>query len=163
MMIGSLRKEQVRILRNAAERTEVATPHEHPRGMGVAGLLKSDVFGLPSTLDSHTQAQIAKQNKLIAKRTAGKLSPDEESELEALKQYLDSLGYSRASRDPMYELFVEKMHQINGLPLDKLFTEEELKQQEELSERVVRELLKIENTKDLSSLAQELRIQLEGN
>ena len=63
------------------------------------------------------------------------------------------------------------LHSCAGLPIKIIIvhddandgTEEELKQQEELSERVVRELLKIENTKDLSSLAQELRIQLEGN
>jgi hypothetical protein len=54
MMIGSLRQVQVRILRGDGNRTTVVEPSKHPRGVGVAGLLKSEYWGLPSTLDSHT-------------------------------------------------------------------------------------------------------------
>ena len=162
LLIGGLRKEQVRVLENTPSGTKVTEPFEHPRGMGVAGLLKSDVFGLPSTLDWHTRNQIDQLNKLVALRQRGGITEDQENELEKLKSYLDFLGFSKASRDPMYQLFLERMHDLNGLPIDKLFTEQELKQQEQLSERIVRELLKVENTKDLSALAQELKIQLEA-
>jgi hypothetical protein len=33
----------------------VEVPDEHPQGMGVTGLLKSELFGLSSTLDIETE------------------------------------------------------------------------------------------------------------
>ena len=44
MMVGSLKREQVHILRREGGRTVVDVPEEHPQGMGVTGLLKSDLF-----------------------------------------------------------------------------------------------------------------------
>lgn len=70
MMIGSLRKEQVRILRTAGGNTTVDEPREHPRGMGVAGLLKSEYFGLPSTLDSDTLSKLQKPGAARSLRAA---------------------------------------------------------------------------------------------
>ncbi len=53
MMIGSLRREQVHILRTEGGKSVVEIPDEHPQGMGVAGLLKSEMFGLSSTVSGH--------------------------------------------------------------------------------------------------------------
>lgn len=57
-MIGSLRKEQVRILSKKNGKVEVDELDDHPQGMGFAGLLKSEYFGLRSTLDSETLRRI---------------------------------------------------------------------------------------------------------
>ena len=59
LMIGGLRKEQVRILSNDQGYSDVSEPTDDPQGMGVAGLLKSDMFGLPSTLDSKNTRVVA--------------------------------------------------------------------------------------------------------
>jgi hypothetical protein len=67
-MIGSLRREQVRILRKERGRSVVETPSEHPQGMGVAGLLKSEMFGLPSTLDGPTLRKLDERNELLARK-----------------------------------------------------------------------------------------------
>ena len=162
MMIGSLRKEQVRILKNENGRIEVRTPDEHPQGMGVAGLLKSELFGLPSTLDRHTLQQLQKRNELLAKKRRAELSPSEQEELTKLRDYLEDLGFSREYRDPLYQMFIEKMYEVRSQPLDTILTPEELKAQEELAEEIVRELVKRERTDELSALAQELRIQVKG-
>ena len=162
MMIGSLRKEQVRILKSENGRTEVHTPDEHPQGMGVAGLLKSELFGLPSTLDRHTLQQLQKRNELLAKKRRAELSPSEQEELTKLRDYLEDLGFSREYRDPLYQMFIEKMYEVRSQPLDTILTPEELKAQEELAEEIVRELVKRERTDELSALAQELRIQVKG-
>jgi len=51
IMIGSLRIEQVRILRKTKTGSvEVSEPDIDPQGMGFAGLLKSELFGLRSTV-----------------------------------------------------------------------------------------------------------------
>lgn len=66
IMIGSLRKEQVKILRRQKDVLTIDEPDEHPQGMGISGLLKSDLFGLRSTVDSETLRRLDKRNYLFA-------------------------------------------------------------------------------------------------
>ena len=66
MMVGSLKREQVHILRSDGNRTVVDTPDVHPQGMGVTGLLKSDLFGLSSTLDTETERRLYRRNYLFS-------------------------------------------------------------------------------------------------
>ncbi len=161
MMIGNLRKEQVRILRNDADKTDIITPHEHPQGMGVAGLLKSEMFGLPSTLDRDTLGKLEQRNTLLAKKHRGDLENAESAELQTLQAYLEDLGFAHESRDPLYQLFIEKMYAIKSAPLDEVLSAEELAKQEKLAERIVAELIKREKTDEMSMLARELKLQLE--
>jgi len=135
MMIGSLKREQVRILRKEGRQVIVDTPDENPQGMGVAGLLKSEMFGLPSTLDLPTIQDLQKRNELLAKKASDGLTDEENRELIRLRNYLDDLGFSREYRDPMYQLFIQKMYETRNLPLDQLFTEEELKVQNEHAQK----------------------------
>jgi len=162
MMIGSLRREQVRILRKEHGHSLVETPEEHPQGMGVAGLLKSEMFGLQSTLDGPTLRKLQERNELLAKKAKEGLSALEESRLERLRAHLDDLGFSRENRDPLYQIFIQKMHEARARPLDELLTPEELAAREQLASEVVAELVKKERTDDLSSLARELKILAGG-
>ena len=86
LMIGSLRREQVRILRNDRGKSIVEIPYEHPQGMGVAGLLKSEMFGLPSTLDMPTLRKLEERNELLARKAKERLSKSEEAKLARLRQ-----------------------------------------------------------------------------
>ena len=162
MMIGSLRKEQVHIIRKVDGSTLVEQPDEHPQGMGVSGLLKSEVFGLPSTLDLHTLNTLQRRNDLLAKRSHGKLSHNEQQELDCLIVRLDDLGFSREYRDPMYQLFIEQMYKVRRKPLDELLSEDELKEQNAVAEKIIEQLVKAQRMDDLSSLAQELSDKLKG-
>lgn len=158
LMIGSLRKEQVRILKCQSGQTTVDTPDEHPQGMGVAGLLKSELFGLPSTLDSHTLKQLQLRNELLALKAQRVLTKEEENALKKLRDHLDDLGFSREYRDPLYQQFIEQMYAVRSLPLDKILTAKELKEQEALAKKIVTKLVKTEKTDELSALARELKI-----
>jgi len=158
LMIGSLRKEQVRILRCEDGRTAVDAPDQHPQGMGVAGLLKSELFGLPSTLDSHTLKLLQERNELLALKAKGKLSPQQELRLKSLRDGLDDLGFSREYRDPLYQLFIEQMYAVRSQPLDRLLTAKEKKDQQALAEKIVTKIVKTEKTEELSALARELKI-----
>ena len=51
LMLGSLRKQQVRVLREEKGICIAEEPVQDPRGMGFSGLLRSDMFGLQSTVD----------------------------------------------------------------------------------------------------------------
>nr|WP_281719729.1 ATP-binding protein [Nitrosomonas nitrosa] len=158
MMIGGLRKEQVRILRREGDRTAVDVPDEHPQGMGVAGLLKSDVFGLSSTLDQQTLSDLQRRNELLAKRAKQGLTHKEQDELERLRRYLDELGFSREYRDPMYQLFLQKMYETRSQPLSQLLPDEELKAQEALAEQIAKTLIVEERTGELAELAKALKV-----
>ncbi|NWO03456.1 MAG: AAA family ATPase [Idiomarinaceae bacterium] len=160
MMVGSLKKEQVHIIKNNGDKTLVEQPDEHPQGMGVSGLLKSEMFGLPSTLDRHTLNTLQRRNDLLAKRKHEGLNHDEQQELDCLVVRLDDLGFSREYRDPMYQLFIEQMYQVRSKPLDELLSEEELQEQNALAEKIMEQLVKAQRKEDLSSLAQELAEKL---
>jgi hypothetical protein len=157
-MVGSLRKEQVRILRCQGGRTTVDTPDEHPQGMGVAGLLKSELFGLPSTLDSHTLNQLQRRNELLALKAKKAVTQKQEEELKKLRDQLDDLGFSREYRDPLYQQFIEQMYAVRSLPLNKLLSPKQLKEQEALAKKIVTKIVRTEKTDELSALAQELKI-----
>ncbi len=158
LMIGSLRKEQVRILRCEGGKTTVDTPDEHPQGMGVAGLLKSELFGLPSTLDSHTLKQLQRRNELLALKAKKALTAKQEEELRKLRDQLDDLGFSREYRDPLYQQFIEQMYAVRSLPLDKILSPKQLKEQEALAKKIIKKIVRTEKTDELSTLAQELKI-----
>lgn len=157
MMVGSLKREQVHILRREADRTVVQSPFEHPQGMGVAGLLKSELFGLPSTLDPQTLDDLQRRNELVAKKACEGLTVEEEEQLERLRRYLEELGFSRENRDPMYQLFVEKMYKAKSQPINKLLTPVELAEQEALAESIIKELVISERTGELAELARLLK------
>ena len=128
--------------------------------MGVVGLLKSEMFGLPSTLDAPTLRELQERNELLAKKAKQGLTEAEESRLAHLRKHLEDLGFSREYRDPLYQLFIQKMYEARSQPLNKLFTEDELREQEALAKAIVTKLVKQDRQSDLSALAQELKIQL---
>lgn len=158
MMISGLRKEQVRILRREGNRTVVDVPDEHPQGMGVTGLLKSNVFGLSSTLDQQTLSDLQRRNELLARQAKQALTHKEQDELERLRRFLDELGFSREYRDPMYQLFIQHMYEARSQPLSQLLSEEELKAQEALAQKIAQKLLIEERTGELAELAKALKL-----
>ena len=60
LVIAGLEKSQVQIMQRdeGTGHISAVTPEQDPRGMGVAALLTSDLFGLRSTLDLETDRQI---------------------------------------------------------------------------------------------------------
>jgi uncharacterized protein YnzC (UPF0291/DUF896 family) len=157
MMVGSLRREQVHILRREGDATAIHTPYEHPQGMGVAGLLKSELFGLPSTLDQQTLDDLQRRNDLLGRQASKGLTPAETEELQRLRRYLEELGFSREYRDPMYQLFVQKMYEAKSQPINKLLTPAELAEQEALAASIIKELVTTERKGELAELAKLLK------
>lgn len=141
MMVGSLKREQVHIMRRDAYRTVVDTPDEHPQGMGVTGLLKSELFGLSSTLDLETERRLKRRNDLFVKapRTA-----EEDAELTLLSTELADLGFSNADfRDPDYALFVRKLAEHRRLRRPNL-TADEIAEQDKVADQIIDEILRDE-------------------
>ncbi len=141
MMVGSLKREQVHILRRQDQTTLVDTPDEHPQGMGVTGLLKSELFGLTSTLDVETEGRLFRRNELFVKQPR---SPEEDAELSRLSAELADLGFSTADfRDPDYALFVRRMAQHRKFRKPTLSPEEQA-EQSRLADEIINEILREE-------------------
>ncbi|MFI8556888.1 AAA family ATPase [Pseudomonas putida] len=144
MMVGSLKREQVHILRRIGSRTVVDIPDIHPQGMGVTGLLKSELFGLASTLDIETERRLFRRNELFVKSPR---TTDEDAELSRLSAELADLGFSTADfRDPDYALFVRKMAQHRKFRQPTL-TPEEQDEQSRIADEIIGEILREEALK----------------
>ncbi|WP_233827627.1 AAA family ATPase [Paraburkholderia sp. ZP32-5] len=162
ILLGSLQREQVHILRKGPDRTVVDVPDENPRGMGVAGLLKSELFGLSSTLDQRTIEDLDRRNELLAKEARNELVPGERTELERLKAYLTDLGFSREYRDPLYQLFIQKMYEARSLPMAQLLTQEQQTHQDQLAQQIAKAMVADKRLSEMESLAKALRPTKEG-
>ncbi|MEK8029071.1 AAA family ATPase [Pseudaquabacterium rugosum] len=141
MMVGSLRREQVHILRRQGQKTMVDTPDEHPQGMGVTGLLKSELFGLSSTLDTETERRLFRRNELFVRQPR---TVEEDAELARLSAELADLGFSTADfRDPDYALFVRRMAQHRRFRKPTLSPEEQA-EQSRIADEIIEEILREE-------------------
>lgn len=157
MMVGSLRREQVHILRRDGDRTVVDTPDEHPQGMGVTGLLKSDLFGLASTLDIETERRLFRRNALFAqdKRTAA-----EEAEMRRLSQELADLGFANSDfKDPFYARFVKKMAKHTRFHKPVL-SAEELAEQDAIADEIVAEILRDQENDGMAARMEAIRAEI---
>lgn len=104
LAIAELKKEQIQVLRKDAEGQSLAeTPLESPIGMGVNGILTSDMFDMATTLDQHTSKVIEDRRELLEKDS---LTEAESRKLSELNNSLDRLGYSYTHPDEDYRQFL---------------------------------------------------------
>jgi predicted ATPase len=109
LAIAELEKEQVQVMKKSDESVMAFQPMESPRGMGINFLLRSDMFGLKTTIDQPTTKDIEARNKLASKPDP--LTSDEKDELKRLNDRLEPLGFNLSTDDPDYmNYLVEKYH-----------------------------------------------------
>ena len=139
IMIGSLRKEQVRILRKTnAGTVNVGEPDIDPQGMGFAGLLKSELFGLRSTVDTETLRRVDRRNALYAK--GEQRTNEENAEMTRLSDELSDLGFAQDFKDPYYAMFVQKMAKHTKFH-KQMLTPEEQQEQDSVAEQIIDKIL----------------------
>ena len=140
LVFAGLRKEEVRILKRGIQGSALAAePMSDPRGMGVAGILTSDLFGLRTTLDAPTQFELDRQRELS---TRADLKKEEEEELSSVTERLAALGFWTTSRDPLYALFVKKWTKLlRDVPTHRVsLTREQLLEREQIAEEIAVEI-----------------------
>lgn len=119
LVIAGLSKSQVQILDRdeGSGVIEAKMPDEDPRGMGVAALLTSEVYGLRSQLDLSTLRELDRKRELASKK---ELSDEERTDLARLTESLGHIDFTLASRDPLYQEFARAMAERQRLAgLDK--------------------------------------------
>lgn len=116
LVIGGLKKEQIRIFKRNPETGNVIAEQaeKDPKGMGVAGILTSELFGLPTILDKDTQDLLDERNDLLYKQSISTLNNDEKERLRILFELLNNLGFSHIINDPLYTKFIIAYQKLNS-------------------------------------------------
>lgn len=106
LAIAELVKEQVQILyREAGSRTVRAeNPAVDPKGMGFAGIVTSDMFGLGTSLDRATNADLLALHQLSTQQTP--LSDADRAKLVEIRTRLEGLDFNFASRDRLEQEYL---------------------------------------------------------
>jgi hypothetical protein len=135
-MVGSLYKNQVHILRQKEQGTVAEEPEYDPIGIGVEGLLKSELYGLRSTLAPEILKKLDRQYQLLGIETK---TPEQELELIRLSNELNSLHVSRTHPNPYFEKFANAM--AKKIPEHEVLTKDEIGEQAKLADEILAEIL----------------------
>lgn len=140
LLVGGLKKEQVQVFsfEDTGKRIIVTLPDEDPMGMGVAGLLTSDLFGLHTTLDLETQEKLDRKKELAIKE---ELTEEDRRELETLNAELARMGFLSAFRDPLYSQFLRALREYEEFKKPAL-TPKEREEQAKLAREIIKKLKK---------------------
>jgi predicted ATPase len=142
LVVAGLTREEVHIMRRGPKATVTAYhPEEDPKGMGIAALLTSDVYGLRAALDEDTMEALDRKRVLMVKKD---LNEAEETELAELAQKLGELDFSTSSvRDPLYAPFVSAMTNVERELgwLKPVLSAREWKDRENLAHKIVSRMI----------------------
>ncbi len=141
LMIGSLRKNEVRVLAEEGGRIVAAEPEYDPIGIGVEGLLKSELYGLRSTLAPEVLKKLDRHYQLLGNINK---TDAEQRELMRLADELNELGVSRTHPNPYFELFANAMARRRPPEPEAALSKEEIQAQASLADEVLDEILEEE-------------------
>jgi len=141
IVISGLEKESITIFDKKDGITEIHQPEKNPRGMGIAALLTSDLFDLPTALDLQTQKDLNRKRNLMFKKDR---STEEDFELDSLNKSLSDMGFTMTTRDPLYNKFLEKLYNREEFKYEEP-TEKEREEMSKLMDEVLDEILAEEN------------------
>jgi predicted ATPase len=138
--VAELRKEQVQILKRDDETLSISAqePDVDPIGMGYAGVITSEMFGLNAAVDTTTQKLLEIQRILSVK---SQLSEREKADLEDATSKLETLGFRYQMRDPVYTEYLKARAEKSSLKKRESDESEEVLDPDE-TRRLVLEALK---------------------
>lgn len=141
LVISSLERDQVQILRRDPQSNISAEmPEESPQGMGFAGILTSEIFGLRSAVDEPTLELLDKKRELARKPN---LTPEERNELRDLREKTKELRLDYDERDPEFRRFLEVSEgnsRYQELSSKDKLSKEEIEELKQLAQEVMRKL-----------------------
>ncbi len=138
LMVGSLYKNQVRIVLQENGSATATEPEYDPKGVGIEGLLKSDLYGMRSSLPQDVLDDIDLQNKLLALPDR---TQEQEDQLSKATQRLEKLGVTRSHPNPLFDLFTKAVANEPLFQKPEL-TKEDIEAQEKLANEILDKILK---------------------
>lgn len=141
LVIGNLRKEEVRVFQHSEDgKIVINQPEVDPRGLGVEGILTSELFGLPTTIDEHTKSKLDERNDLLIKQQQGQLTQEGQSRLREIFRELEELGFSNTFRDPLFQKFIVAYKSRLKQETKHSFTKEDIEKQNRIALEILEEL-----------------------
>ncbi|MEP1094039.1 MAG: AAA family ATPase [Cyclobacteriaceae bacterium] len=142
LVIGSMVKSQVRIFGKESKSHETdadeisqkfikravnqaVEPDTDPQGQGVAGILTSELFGLPTILDKSTQIKLNKKRYLQGKNMRTTLKGKEKEEYLSLKKEMEGYGFYEESEDYWFKEYLKEMSKVEAFQKAS-FTDKEM-------------------------------------
>jgi energy-coupling factor transporter ATP-binding protein EcfA2 len=110
LIVGELEAQQVYRVRWEDGDVIAAHPAHSVKGLGVAGVLTSEMFGLSSTLDEATRELLEKQRRIAGSES---LSDGQKIELEQVNAELETLGFRYQVRDEHFSEYLKGRHQLD--------------------------------------------------
>lgn len=141
IMIAPLLKEQVQVMYRdpGGFKVEAFKPQVDPRGLGYAGILTSEMFGMETTLDEPTRELLERRKQLEMKEPKTK---KEKEELQTLTDELDNLGFTTSFRDEDYQLFLREWYNVSKELKEKhQLTSEEQSKKVALARQIIEKLI----------------------
>ena len=146
LVIGGLNKEQIRVFRKDKNGKIFAEqPDIDPVGLGVAGILTSELFGLPTTLDKKTQELLDERNELLYKESVGRLTDKDQRRITELFMEINSLGFTYTFKDPMYSKFLSSIANLEEFKTKRM-SKEDIAKQNKSAIKILEELFKKEKS-----------------
>lgn len=142
LMIGSVYKDQVRVLSTEDDAVAAREPDYDPIGIGVEGLLKSELYGLRSTLPAEILAKLDRHYELLGKE---RKSPEEQIELITISNELNELRIARTHPNPYFDQFANAMAKITPAP-STIMNKAQLDEQTVLADKLLQEIISVDGT-----------------
>lgn len=148
LVIGGLEREQVRIFSTRPDgTTAVDEPDESPKGMGVASILTSDLFGLPTILDRSSYKDLKRKRVLQGQLMRDDITSEELKEFEHLTETLDQKGFNDTTNDATYDLYIQEISQHELFQKVDL-TIDEKAEMKDISKKILEKILEKQHSAD---------------
>ncbi len=110
VLIGGLKKEDVVIMQRKSDNSiEAIHPEIDPMGSSYDGILTGDGFELNSSISPELEEAIERKMILLFKENK---TPDEQSELNKLKEQIKNYDYDISINDPIYNDYLKAKYSI---------------------------------------------------
>lgn len=137
--IAELGKEQVQVMWNDEDgQVHAHEPAESPRGMGYAGILTSDMFGLRTTLDNSTERLLRLKRRFVEKES---LTEIQRGRLNKVDAAIERLGFTTSHWDKDYEEYLQTRKQYeHESQIDDAVSPNDLEKRKQVAQEIVRRL-----------------------
>jgi predicted ATPase len=148
LTIAGLTRNEVRVMvkDQKAGKILAEVPEHEPRGMGVRGILTSELFGLRSDLDLATLQLLDEQRELASKAD---LTEQEKVRLAELREQTDAIDFSGRVSDPLVSEVVKTLASTPEFRTTRLavLTPEQRQRRRQLAVEAIRKVQAQQETK----------------
>ncbi|MCO6485054.1 MAG: AAA family ATPase [Saprospiraceae bacterium] len=147
LVIGGLKKEEVRIFQTTKDgKLKIEQPEIDPKARSVAGILTSELFGLPSVMSKEVEDMVNRKRYLQTILNTDKINPIEVEEYNTLSFQLENIGFYDITLDSRYNKFLRLTSQ-HEIFQKSILTKEEEEELQRISKEVAEAVMKEKESK----------------